>query len=137
MLLLIDTCFWNHCIELADEGIWVFEQSYMPTMLETRSFDTICQEHLEYYGLSQIKWMADRVGFRIIDVELNDINGGSFSVTAAKQNAQYAVSENRNRLFARRCGADPHTCGSTVGNAAEKIRCFFMVGAISCTYINS
>ena len=84
---------------LADDGIWVFEQSYMPTMLETRSFDTICQEHLEYYGLSQIKWMADRVGFRIIDVELNDINGGSFSVTAAKQNSQYAVAENLDVLL--------------------------------------
>jgi len=84
---------------LADVGIWVFEQSYMPTMLETRSFDTICQEHLEYYGLSQIKWMTDRVGFRIIDVELNDINGGSFSVTVAKENSPYAVAYNLNMLL--------------------------------------
>ncbi len=69
---------------LADDGIWVFEQSYMPTMLETNSYDTVCHEHLEYYALRQIKWMADRVGFRIVDVELNDINGGSFSVTVEK-----------------------------------------------------
>ncbi len=69
---------------LADDGIWVFEQSYMPTMLETNSYDTVCHEHLEYYALKQIKWMADRVGFRIVDVELNDINGGSFSVTVEK-----------------------------------------------------
>ena len=69
---------------LADDGVWVFEQSYMPTMLETNSYDTVCHEHLEYYGLEQIKWMADRVGFRIVDVELNDINGGSFSVVAQK-----------------------------------------------------
>lgn len=69
---------------LADDGIWVFEQSYMPTMLETNSYDTVCHEHLEYYGLAQIKWMADRVGFRILDVELNDVNGGSFSVVVRK-----------------------------------------------------
>jgi hypothetical protein len=69
---------------LADDGIWVFEQSYMPTMLETNSYDTVCHEHLEYYALKQIKWMTDRVGFRIVDVELNDINGGSFSVTVGK-----------------------------------------------------
>lgn len=84
---------------LADDGIWVFEQSYMPTMLETRSFDTICQEHLEYYGLSQIKWMTDRIGFRIIDVELNDINGGSFSVTVAKQNSPYSLANNLDELL--------------------------------------
>lgn len=69
---------------LADDGVWVFEQSYMPTMLEMNSYDTVCHEHLEYYGLRQIKWMADSVGFRIIDLEFNEINGGSFSVTVAK-----------------------------------------------------
>ena len=70
---------------LEDDGVWVFEQSYMPTMLETNSYDTVCHEHLEYYGLRQIKWMADLVGFRILDVELNSTNGGSFSVTVSKK----------------------------------------------------
>lgn len=84
---------------LADDGIWIFEQSYMPTMLETRSFDTICQEHLEYYGLSQVKWMTDRIGFRIIEVELNDINGGSFSVAVSKQNSSHSLADNLNELL--------------------------------------
>ena len=43
---------------LADDGVWMFEQSYMPTMLETNSYDTVCHEHLEFYALRQIKWMA-------------------------------------------------------------------------------
>jgi hypothetical protein len=69
---------------LSEDGVWVFEQSYMPTMLKTNSYDTVCHEHLEFYALRQIKWMADRVGFKILDVEFNDVNGGSFSITAAK-----------------------------------------------------
>ena len=69
---------------LADDGVWVFEQSYMPAMLDALSYDTVCHEHLEYYALKQVKWMADRVGFTILDIEFNDVNGGSFSVTAAK-----------------------------------------------------
>jgi NDP-4-keto-2,6-dideoxyhexose 3-C-methyltransferase len=69
---------------LADDGVWVFEQSYMPRMLEVTAYDTVCHEHLEYYALRQIKWMADRVGFEILDVEFNDTNGGSFSVTMSK-----------------------------------------------------
>lgn len=76
---------------LADDGIWVFEQSYMPTMLDTNSYDTVCHEHLEFYALSQIKWMADRVGFRILDVEFNDVNGGSFSITVAKGSGNEAA----------------------------------------------
>lgn len=74
---------------LSDDGIWVFEQSYMPAMLEMNAYDTVCHEHLEYYSLKQIKWMTDRVGFKIIDVEFNNINGGSFSVTVAKSNSSY------------------------------------------------
>lgn len=69
---------------LDDGGIWVFEQSYMPTMLAMNSYDTVCHEHLEYYAMRQVAWMADRIGFSLLDVELNDINGGSFSVTAKK-----------------------------------------------------
>lgn len=71
---------------LADDGVWVFEQSYMPTMLETNSYDTVCHEHLEFYALRQIKWMTDQVGLKILDVEFNDVNGGSFSVTVSKSN---------------------------------------------------
>src|ERR1035438_4035317 len=69
---------------LADDGIWIFEQSYLPAMLENTSYDTICHEHLEYYALQQIIWMTDRAGLEVIDVERNDINGGSFCITAAR-----------------------------------------------------
>jgi NDP-4-keto-2,6-dideoxyhexose 3-C-methyltransferase len=76
---------------LTDDGVWVFEQSYMPTMLERNSYDTICHEHLEFYALRQIQWMADNVGLRILDVEFNEINGGSFSVTAAKSRGDQGI----------------------------------------------
>lgn len=74
---------------LDDEGVWVFEQSYMPFMLETKSFDTACHEHLEYYAFKQIKWMLDKVGMKVVDLEFNDINGGSFSIMAAKKESNY------------------------------------------------
>jgi len=69
---------------LADDGIWHFEQSYMPAMLRTNSYDTICHEHLEYYSLGAVKKILESSGLRIVDVVMNSINGGSFAVTAAK-----------------------------------------------------
>lgn len=69
---------------LADDGIWILEQSYMPEMLIMNAYDTVCHEHLEYYGLKQIKWITDKLGLKIIDVEFNQVNGGSFSITVAK-----------------------------------------------------
>ena len=70
---------------LADDGVWHIEQSYLPSMLRTNAYDTICHEHLEYYALKQIRWIADRVGLNVIDVELNDVNGGSFAVTLGRR----------------------------------------------------
>lgn len=80
---------------LAHDGIWVFEQSYLPLMIERNAYDTVCHEHLSYYGLAQIKWMTDAVGLEILDVELNDINGGSFCVTVAKQGSPYRADTQR------------------------------------------
>jgi hypothetical protein len=70
---------------LHDEGVWVIELSYLPTMLDMNSFDTICHEHLEYYSLRQIEWMASRNGLQVTNVEFNDINGGSFRVFLQKE----------------------------------------------------
>ena len=74
---------------LAPDGIWHLEQSYLPLMLKVNAYDTICHEHLEYYALKQIKWLADQSGLKIIDVQLNDINGGSFAVTVTHKNSAF------------------------------------------------
>ena len=69
---------------LAEDGIWHFEQSYMPSMLRLNSYDTICHEHLEYYSLGVVKIILEKAGLKIVDVVMNAINGGSFAVTAVK-----------------------------------------------------
>ena len=74
---------------LADDGIWHFEQSYMPSMLRTNSYDTICHEHLEFYSLRVVKNMVESCSLRIIDVQMNSINGGSFAVTVCKNNSNF------------------------------------------------
>jgi len=62
---------------LADQGIWVFEMSYMPTMLKKCMYDTICHEHLEYYGLAVVERILDEAGMKLVRADLNDSNGGS------------------------------------------------------------
>ncbi len=77
---------------LSDQGIWHFEQSYMPSMLRTNSYDTICHEHLEFYSLKVVKNILEKCNLRIVDVQMNDINGGSFAVTACKKQASYQTN---------------------------------------------
>jgi hypothetical protein len=74
---------------LAPDGIWHFEQSYMPSMLRTNSYDTICHEHLEYYSVSVVKSLVEAAGMRLIDVQMNSVNGGSFAVTASKKGSRH------------------------------------------------
>ncbi len=62
---------------LSPQGIWIFEMSYMPTMLKMTSYDTICHEHLEYYSLAVIEYILKLAGLKIFNVSLNNINGGS------------------------------------------------------------
>ena len=78
---------------LADEGVWHFEQSYMPSMLRTHSYDTICHEHLEFYSFKVVKEMLERCGLRVVDVQMNAVNGGSFAVTACKHAASHQSNE--------------------------------------------
>ena len=71
---------------LAPDGVWVFEMSYMPTMLKMTSYDTICHEHLEYYSLAVIEYVLKQAGMKVINVTHNSINGGSLRCYATHVN---------------------------------------------------
>ena len=56
-------------------------------MLNMNSYDTICHEHLEYYSLTSLKYLMEMVGFKIIKISFNDINGGSIAMDVAKKDS--------------------------------------------------
>ena len=67
---------------LEPDGLWVFEISYMPSMLENTSYDTICHEHLEYYSLAAIEFILEKADLQLVRATLNDSNGGSIRCSA-------------------------------------------------------
>jgi len=74
---------------LTDDGIWTLEQSYILSMLETNSIDTICHEHIEYYALKQLLYIMNCANLKIIDIKRNECNGGSFRLYVAKKESAY------------------------------------------------
>ncbi len=75
---------------LSPEGIWIFEMSYMPNMLELDSYDTICHEHLEFYSLAVLEKIVAMADMKIVKILFNDINGGSIRCYAThKDNGSY------------------------------------------------
>lgn len=80
---------------LSPEGVWVFEMSYMPRMLELDSYDTICHEHLEYYSLAVLEKIAAMAGMKIFRISFNDINGGSIRCYAThRENMSHDNTDN-------------------------------------------
>ena len=78
------------------DGVWVVQMSYLPLMLKQNDFGNICHEHLEYYSLYSLEYLLGLHDFSIVDVELNDVNGGSV------------------RAYIRHREADPKTIGDEI-----------------------
>ena len=62
---------------LDNEGVWIIELSYLPLMMKQNAFDTIVHEHLEYYHLKVLEQLFFKHGLKVMDVFLNNVNGGS------------------------------------------------------------
>ena len=88
---------------LDPDGIWIFEMSYMPTMLSMTSYDTICHEHLEYYSLAIIEYILKQAGMKVFNVSENPINGGSLRCYASRaDNFHYKKAEWSDNISAMR-----------------------------------
>lgn len=69
---------------LTDDGIWILQISYMPLMLQQNAVDNIVHEHLQFYSIQPLRYILDQHDLNILDVELNDVNAGSFRVVVGK-----------------------------------------------------
>lgn len=84
---------------LSEDGIWIFEVSYMPSMLDMNSYDTICHEHLEYYSFSVIENLMQRCGMKVVKAEFHNINGGSIRCYVNHvSNFKFKSRENQRKL---------------------------------------
>ncbi len=63
---------------LDENGIFVIQQNYLVKMLTQNAFDNIVHEHLEYYSLLSLQNLLKRHGLEVFDLELRELNGGSF-----------------------------------------------------------
>ena len=90
---------------LAPDGVWHFEQSYMPSMLRFNAYDTVCHEHLEYYSLANVRRILGEADLEIVDVRFNRVNGGSFAVTARPPRLAGRAAPRPDRLVHRAGGA--------------------------------
>jgi NDP-4-keto-2,6-dideoxyhexose 3-C-methyltransferase len=87
----------NICNLLEPNGIWILEISYFPLLLANLTYDQICHEHVTYYTLSSFHNIIKNNGLKIIDLSLNEINGGSIEIICSKKNSRLKV--NKKKIF--------------------------------------
>jgi NDP-4-keto-2,6-dideoxyhexose 3-C-methyltransferase len=117
---------------LADDGVWMIEMSYALPLLQIPAYDAVCHEHLAYYRLSQIEWMAERVGLVVSTAEVTDVNGGSLCVTLVKDATKHKIDTPRiERIRQQEDVLELHTdapyesFARRVGEHREQVRAFF------------
>ena len=71
---------------LSDDGIFISESHYLPTLIEDNQYDTIYHEHLRYYSLNSLNYLFAKHGLQIIYARKINTHGGSIRVYATKKN---------------------------------------------------
>lgn len=77
---------------LADEGIFVMQYTYTPTMLAKGDVTNICHENYAYHYFENVKDMMLINGLHVFKVEFNDVNGGSIRIYADKDKRPLHIS---------------------------------------------
>lgn len=86
---------------LSDDGVFIFEVSYLDDVLKNTLFDTIYHEHLSYHSLSPLVGFFKRLGFKLFDAERVDTHGGSIRGYVCRSSHSLAVSQRLNDLLAK------------------------------------
>ena len=73
---------------LEKNGKWIVEFSYFPLLLKNLTYDQINHEHVTYYTLTTFNNIIKKNKLKIIDVNFNEINGGSAEVVVVKSTSK-------------------------------------------------
>ena len=84
---------------LDNEGIFIAQLMCLKSMIVKNDFGNICHEHLEFYTYKSLKYLFETNGFKIIKIEENDINGGSFRIYCSKKKGNSIKFKDNTSLY--------------------------------------
>ena len=77
---------------LNSEGVFVSEQPYWLTSIETKKFDQVYHEHVSYFSARSISELLNRAGLGVLDMMVVDYHGGSLR-TLSKRNCIQSLKQ--------------------------------------------
>lgn len=77
---------------LSDQGVLMFEDPYLGSVLERNSYDQIYDEHVFLFSALSVRNIFAPFGLELIDAELLPVHGGSMRYTLSKSGMREASS---------------------------------------------
>lgn len=62
---------------LGDDGVFIFEVSYLPDIVDRFLFDTVYHEHVSYHSILPLARFFEKLGMQLFDVQRISSKGGS------------------------------------------------------------
>ena len=78
---------------LDKNGVWVLEQSYLPSLIKNNAYDSVCHEHLTYFMVHQINILLKKFNLQINDIKENSMNGGSIRIFISHNNSNLIINQ--------------------------------------------
>jgi SAM-dependent methyltransferase len=89
---------------LADEGVFVFEVSYLVDVIQKLLFDTIYHEHSSYHAVTPLVRFFESLDLRLFDAERIDTHGGSIRCYVSRRAAAHANTDRLDGLLKLEAG---------------------------------
>ena len=84
---------------LSEDGLFIFEVSYLKDVIKKLTFDTIYHEHMSYHTLFPLINFFNSVDLKVLDFDLVKAQGGSIRVYVGHKNQKINYKKIQNQIF--------------------------------------
>ena len=119
---------------LDNDGIFVAQLMCLNSMIKQNDLGNVCHEHLEFYSYRTLKFLFENNGFKIMKIEENEINGGSYRIFCKKNIKKSIVYKEKTSLndikkFVKRVKENKKKCLNFLEKCQIKGENVFIYGA--------
>lgn len=80
-------------ILLDNDGVFIFEDPYLPDILSENAYDQVYDEHVYYFSVTSLKNLFDKHGLEVFDAQRQPTHGGSNRIFVKKKGGKYSVEK--------------------------------------------
>ena len=119
---------------LDEDGIFIAQLMCLNSMIKENDLGNICHEHLEFYSYPSLKFLFEKNGFKIMRIEENEINGGSYRIFCKKNINRSILFKEKTSLndikkFIKRVKQNKKKCLNFIKKCNAKREKVFLYGA--------